>query len=122
LSHRPALVALALAAGCGVDGREDLVGRYEAVANGRRETWTLRGDGTCHIARESKDGRRETTRCEWEWVERDDRTGLTVTLLPASGAPDAAPHRTRYVLRPSRFPGRTVTIPLGRGAELRKVE
>jgi len=120
LSLHAGLVALALATGCGVSGREDLVGRYEAVDGGRRETWRLGADGGCEIVRQAGEVR-QTTRCEWEWVDRDDRTALVVTLLPDARA-DAARHRVKYVLKPSRLPGGTVTIPLGSGADLRKVE
>ena len=120
MPKRRGLIVLALATSCGVSGREDLAGRYQAIRDGRRETWTLAGDGTCQIVREAEHGQAMTTRCEWEWVEREDRTALVVTLLPAGGS--ALRHRTRYVLRPSRWPGGTVTIPLGTGAELRKVE
>jgi hypothetical protein len=120
LSLHAGLVALALATGCGVSGRDDLVGRYEAVEGGRRETWRLDGDGGCEIVRQVGEVQ-QTTPCEWEWVDRDDRTALVVTLLPGE-APDTARHRVKYVLRPSRLPGGTVTIPLGSGAELRKVE
>jgi hypothetical protein len=122
LSLRPGLLALALATGCGVSGREDLIGRYEAARDGRREVWTLRGDGTCEIARGTGAAPGEAARCEWEWVDRDDRRSLVVTLLPGDLSPAAARHRTRYVLRPTRLPGGTVTIPLGSGTELRKVE
>ncbi|HVR70725.1 MAG TPA: hypothetical protein VMT87_07740 [Vicinamibacteria bacterium] len=122
MSARPGLVALALATGCGVNAREDLVGRYEATRDGRREVWTLRGDGTCEIVRAVEGGPDATTRCEWEWVDREDRTALIVTLLPGDRTAGPARHRTRYVLRPSRLPGGPVTIPLGTGAELRKVE
>jgi hypothetical protein len=120
LSLRAGLLALALATGCGVSGREDLVGRYEAVDGGRRETWRFDGDGRCEIARQVGEIRQKT-RCEWEWVDRDDRTALVVTLLPDAQA-DTARHRTKYVLKPTRLPGGPVTIPLGSGADLRKIE
>ena len=114
------LLALAVATGCGVSGREDLVGRYEAIDDGRRETWRLDGDGRCEIVRQVG-AVRQTTRCEWEWVDRDDRTALVVTLFPDATA-ETARHRMKYVLQPSRLPGGTVSIPLGSGADLRKVE
>jgi hypothetical protein len=120
LSLRAGLLALALAAGCGVSGREDLVGSYEAVQGGRRERWTLGDDGRCQIVRQAGETF-ETTACEWEWVDRDDRTALVVTLLPGARAATAR-HRTRYVLRPTRLPAGAITIPLGSGADLRKVE
>ena len=120
MSLRAGLLALALATGCDVSGREDLVGRYEAVDGGRLETWRLDGDGRCEIVRQVGEVR-QTTRCEWEWVDRDDRTALVVTLLPGAPA-DTARHRMKYVLKPSRLPGGTVSIPLGSGADLRKVE
>jgi hypothetical protein len=116
-----ALVTLALGAACGVDGREDLVGRYETSGGGPRETWTLAGDGTCAIARPAADGKDE--RCEWEYVDREGRASLVVTMLPPDDALGTR-HRTRYVLTPSRFPGGTVTIPLGPASDrqLHKVE
>lgn len=118
-----ALLALGLGAACGIDGREDLVGRYETNGEGPRETWTLAADGTCAIVRPADDGKAETTRCEWEYVDREGRTSLLVTVLPSEGVAGTR-HRTRYVLTPSRFPGGTVTIPLGAGSErqLREVE
>jgi hypothetical protein len=111
-----------LATGCGVGARNDLVGRYVAVAEGRRETWTLRADGTCEIVRQVEGAPSETARCEWEWVEREGSATLVVTPRPASESPGAVRHRTRYVLKPTRLPGGIVTIPLGTGADLRKVE
>ena len=54
-------------------------------------------------------------------MDRDDRTALVVTLLPDAQA-HTARHRMKYVLKPTRLPGGTVTIPLGSGADLRKVE
>jgi hypothetical protein len=115
------VLTLALGAACGVDGREDLVGRYEADDDGPRQTWTLAGDGTCAIVRPGRDAASETTRCEWEYVEREGRTTLLVTVLAMEN--DAARQRIRYVLTPSRFPGSAVTIPLGgSGGQLRKVE
>lgn len=119
-----ALLALALGAACGVSGREDLVGRYETNGDGPRETWMLAPDGTCTVAR-GRGGATppETTRCEWEFVDRGGSASLVVTVLPPEGAAGMW-HRTRYVLTPSRFPGGTVTIPLGAGSDrqLRKVE
>lgn len=118
-----AVVALALGAGCGVNGREDLVGRYETNGDGPRETWTLAADGTCTVVRPERDAKSEATRCEWEYVDREGSTKLIVTVLAPEGD-DAARHRTRYVLTPGRFPGGRVTIPLGAGSDwqLRKVE
>lgn len=111
-----AVVAVAsLAAACGVSEREQLVGRYEAGAGDRRETWYLAADGTCEIARAGT-----VRRCEWELVERDGRRTLAVTLLPDTR--EATRHRTRLVLSPTRWPGGAVTIPLGATGELRKVE
>jgi hypothetical protein len=111
---RRALIALAaaagLTAGCGVPGRDELVGRYTADG----ESWSLAADGTCQIARAET-----VRRCEWEYVERDGRKTLAVTLLGEPGS--ATRHRTRLVLTPSRVLGGAVTIPLG-GGELRKVE
>ena len=101
----------ALASGCGVPDRDELVGRYAADG----ESWSLAADGTCRIARAE-----EVRRCEWEYVERDGRKTLAVTLLAEPGR--AARHRTRLVLTPSRVLGGAVTIPLGGGGELRKVE
>jgi hypothetical protein len=117
------LLALAAVTACGVDGRADLVGCYETSGDGPRETWTLAADGTCAIVRPTIDGPMESRRCEWEYVDRQGRTSLVVTVLP----PDAGAgtrNRTRYVLTPSRFPGGTVTIPLGAGSDrqLHKVE
>jgi hypothetical protein len=110
------VVAVAsLAAACGVSEREQLVGRYEAGAGDRRETWYLAADGTCEIARAGT-----VRRCEWEFVERDGRRTLAVTLFP--DAREATRHRTRLVLSPTRWPGGAVTIPLGATGELRKVE
>lgn len=103
--------AAALCAGCGVSGREELVGRYATDG----ETWSLAADGTCHIARGPA-----VSRCEWEFVEREGRKTLAVTVLPDPGA--ATRHRTRLVLTPSRAPWGAVTIPLAGGGELRKVE
>jgi len=116
-------VALALGAGCDVNGREDLVGRYETNGDGPRETWTLAADGTCTIVRPGRDVKSEATRCEWEYVDREGSTKLIVTVL-APKSDDAARHRTRYVLTPSRLPGGVVTIPLGAGSDrlLGKVE
>lgn len=128
-AHAPARRRLRLAAGlvgglaaaCGVTEREDLVGRYET--EGRRERWTLASDGTCERTRVAADGRTDTSRCEWQWSDRDGTRKLIVTLIPPEGAAGAAGHQTRYVLAPSRVPGGPVTIPLGAGgAELRKVE
>lgn len=119
-----AVVTLALCAACGVGGRADLVGRYEAKGDGRREAWTLAADGTCTIVRRPVEAMPpETTRCEWEYVDREGGASLVVTVLPPEGAVGTR-HRTRYVLTPSRFPGGTVTIPLGAGSDrqLRKVE
>jgi hypothetical protein len=117
------LLALAAVMACGVDGRADLVGRYETSGDGPRETWTLAADGTCAIARPTTDGPMESSRCEWEYVDRQGTTSLVVTMLPPEGA-GGTRNRTRYVLTPSRFPGGTVTIPLGAGSDrqLRKVE
>lgn len=116
-----AVVAGALASACGVTEREDLVGRYET--EGRRERWTLAADGTCERTHVGADGRTESSRCEWQWSDRDGSRKLIVTLLPPDGAPGRDGHHTRYVLAPSRSPGGPVTIPLGAdGAELRKVE
>jgi hypothetical protein len=115
-----ALVGLALGQGCGVRGREDLVGRYEADVEGRPEAWTLAGDGTCQIVRQPDSAKTETRRCEWEYVEREGRSTLVVTVLAHDGADAATSHQTRYVLTPSRF-GQTVTIPLGSRWQLRKV-
>lgn len=119
-----ALLALALAAACGVNGREDLVGRYETSGDGPGETWTLATDGTCTIVRRRGGATPpETTRCEWEYVHRGGRASLMLTVLPPEGATRTR-HRARYVLTPSRFPGGSVTIPLGAGSDrqLRKVE
>ncbi len=117
------VVTLALGVSCGVNGRDDLVGRYETRGDGPRETWTLADDGTCGIVRPGRDAASETTRCEWEYVEREGRATLIVTVL-ARERDAAARHRTRYVLTPSRFPGAALTIPLGAGSDrqLRKVE
>jgi len=118
-----ALLALGVGVACGVSGREDLVGRYEASGDGR-QTWTLDADGTCTIVRRPGEATPpQTTRCEWEYVDREGRASLVVTVLP----PDAGAgtrDRMRYVLTPSRFPGGTVTIPLGAGSDrqLRKIE
>jgi len=56
-------------------------------------------------------------------VDRGGSASLVVTMLPPEGA-GGTRHRARYVLTPSRFPGGTVTIPLGAGSDrqLRKVE
>ena len=106
---------------CGISDRGDLVGRYVAEQEGRRETWSLADDGTCAIARPDGAGGEALTRCEWEVVERHGRRTLAVTLLPDDR--DILRHRTRLVLTPTRLPGGAVTIPLGRGrADLRKVE
>ena len=115
-----ALIGLTLVQGCGVRGREDLVGRYEADVEGRPEAWTLADDGTCQIVRQLDSAKAETKRCEWEYVEREGRSTLVVTVLGHAGGEAAASHRTRYVLTPSRF-GQTVTIPLGPRWQLRKV-
>lgn len=115
-----ALVGLTLSQGCGVHGREDLVGHYEADVEGRRETWTLADDGTCQIVRQLDSAKTDTKRCEWEYVEREGRSTLVVTVLAHDGVDAASAHRTRYVLTPSRF-GQTVTIPLGSRWQLRKV-
>ena len=109
-----AAVAAAISVGCGVSSRENLVGRYQ-TADGHGETWSLAADGTCEITRAAG-----VTRCEWEFVERDGRRTLAVTLLP--DARDVTRHRTRLVLTPTRLPGGGVTIPLGARGELRKVE
>ena len=114
-----ALIGLTLGQGCGVRGREDLVGRYEADVEGRRETWTLADDGTCLIVRQVDSAPAQTRRCEWEYVERGGRTTLVVTVPGPGGAEAATSHQTRYVLTPSRF-GQTVTIPLGPRWQLRK--
>jgi hypothetical protein len=119
-----ALLALALGAACGVSGREELVGRYETNGDGPRETWILAADGTCTIVRWRGGATPpETTRCEWEYVDRGGGASLIVTVLPPEAAVGTR-HRARYVLTPSRFPGGTVTIPLGAGSDrqLRKVE
>ena len=105
----------AFLAGCGVSGREDVVGRYVTGESATRETWSLAADGSCEIARPAG-----TTRCEWEMVDRDGRPTIALTLLP--DADDAARHRMRLLLTPSRFPGGVVTIPLPAGGELRKLE
>ena len=116
-------LAAALAAGCGVDGRADLVGRYRTTDDGPRETWSLAPDGTCTIERHAPESGPRTLPCEWEWVEREGRATLVVTVLPPAGAAGTR-HRTRYVLTPSRLWGGAVTIPLGGGSgrQLRKVE
>ena len=116
-------LAAALAAGCGVDGRADLVGRYHTTDDGPRETWSLAADGTCGIERTATESGARTLRCEWEWVEREGRTSLVVTVLPPADTAGAR-HHTRYVLTPSRLWGGAVTIPLGGESErqLRKVE
>jgi hypothetical protein len=106
-----ALAAAVLSTGCGVPARDELVGRYTADG----ESWSLAADGTCQIARPDA-----VRRCEWEYVERDGRKTLAVTLLAEPG--HATRHRTRLVLTPSRVFGGAVTIPLGGGGELRKVE
>jgi hypothetical protein len=119
-----ALLALTLGAACGVSGREDLVGRYETHGDGPRETWMLAADGTCTIVRQTGEARPpQSTRCEWEYVDREGRASLVVTVLPRDAGAGTR-HRARYVLTPSRFPGGTVTIPLGAGSDrqLRKVE
>ena len=109
-----AACAASLLAACGVETRDDLVGRY--VSGGQDgETWSLAADGTCVIARPGV-----TLRCEWEFAERDGWPALSVTLLPEPGV--GTPHRTRLVLTPSRLPGGVVTIPLPAGGELRRVE
>jgi hypothetical protein len=104
--------ALAVAwAGCGVNGRESLIGRYVVPSTG--EAWTLRDDGTCSIERSGV-----VLACEWEYRERLGETRLVVT---AADAADAAPrHSLRYVLTPSKWPGRPVTIPLSPSATLEK--
>ena len=116
-------LAATLGAGCGVGGREDLVGRYQTTDDGQRETWSLAPDGTCAIGRPAADGSLRTIRCEWEWVEREGRASLVVTVLPPAEAAGTR-HRTRYVLTPSRLWGGAVTIPLGGESDrqLRKVE
>jgi hypothetical protein len=117
------LLALAAVTACGVDGRADLVGRYETSGDGPRETWTFAADGTCAIVRPTTDGPKESRGCEWEYVDREGRTSLVVMVLPPDGGAGTR-HRARYVLTPSRFPGGTLTIPLGAGSDrqLRKVE
>jgi hypothetical protein len=114
-----AALALALTTACGVSERADLVGRYEATTGAAHEEWRLAADGTCQITRAAGAAAPVTTRCEWEWVDRDGRRRLVVTLLPEDGAP--LRHRTRYVLTPTRAPGGRVTIPLGAGGDLRQV-
>jgi hypothetical protein len=118
------LASVALGLACGVDGREALVGRYEAAIDGRREQWSLAADGTCEIVREVAAAAAETTRCEWEYVDREGRRALIVTVLGSDGPGAASPHRTRYVLTPTRLPWEPVTIPLGPrpGWQLRKVQ
>jgi hypothetical protein len=69
--------------------------------------------------RQRDSAKTETRRCEWEYVEREGRSTLVVTVLAHDGVDPASSHRTRYVLTPSRF-GQTVTIPLGPRRQLRK--
>jgi hypothetical protein len=117
------VIVLALAAGCGVSERAELVGRYRAEGGGREEHWRLEADGTCEIARETHERKVGTVSCEWHWVERDGSRKLVITIRSGAATADAGVDQTRYVLTPSRFPGGPVTIPLGQGgAELRKVE
>jgi hypothetical protein len=111
---RALIAAAAIAAGCHVSSRDDLVGRYVRSDEAAPETWTLSADGTCRIARPTS-----VTRCEWEYVEREGRRTLVVTMLP--DANDPVRHRTRLVLTPTQLPGGAVTIPVG-GGDLRKVE
>lgn len=77
------------------------------------ETWTLRDDGTCSIERGGA-----ALPCEWEYRERNGETRLVVTTAGSAGA-TAHPGR-RYVLAPSKWPGRPVTIPLSASATLVK--
>lgn len=109
----PALrwLALGLAAasiGCGVDGREPLIGSY--VVRGTGERWTLREDGTCTIERAAA-----VLACEWEYRDRNGERRLVVTTTGQR-------HQSRYVLAPSKWPGRAVTIPLSSSATLEKQE
>jgi hypothetical protein len=104
----PALGLACLA--CGVPGREALVGRYVAAATG--EKWVLNDDGSCAIERAGT-----TVACEWEYRERMGETRLVVTITAVPGS--ASPGR-RYVLTPSKWPGRPVTIPLSPSATLER--
>ncbi|HET8648233.1 MAG TPA: hypothetical protein VFO85_22240 [Vicinamibacteria bacterium] len=99
---------------CAVSDREALVGRY--VVEGSGETWVLRDDGACTIARGGA-----VIPCEWEYRQQDDE-GPRVVVTVAEGGPGAARHLRRYVLAPRRVPGRPVMMPLSRSATLVKRE
>jgi hypothetical protein len=103
-------VLAACAAACGVKEREALVGRY-TVSGRAGEEWVLADDGTCRIHRAGA-----SQACEWELREDASGTRLRVTLQAGGGSP-----RT-YVLAPSRWPGRPVTIPLDASATLVKID
>jgi hypothetical protein len=106
-----ASVLAAASAACGVSGRDSLIGRYVVPSTG--EAWTLRDDGTCTSERAGA-----VLACEWEYRERKGETRLVVT---AAGSEDSARrHRRQYVLTPSKWPGRPVTIPLSASATLEK--